>query len=168
MSSGNDEKNKRAAASEPPLYRPDPNFKEPFNVDTIVHFLDRIPLSPPFLLIIPALVTLYARHLQGVPLIPPLEDVLEWNWSTIKDAVKVFRNEYKWAAYTMAFIAAKTLNRTLTRIVHNNGVSSYFIVHLIDLNFLDVLTGYLFKSIIEARRWTGIGRLLSLQAEQMG
>ncbi|KAF8315056.1 NAD(P)-binding protein [Clavulina sp. PMI_390] len=111
----------KPANAPPPLYRPDPRFREPFNADTCIRFLDLIPFSPPFLLIIPALVAFHSQRVRGVSLLAPLGDALQLNWQNISAAAKLFYKEYKWAAYAMGFIVVKTLNRALTRIVQNNG-----------------------------------------------
>lgn len=103
----------------PPLYRPDPTFKEPFTIDTIFRLLDHIPFSPPFLIIIPAIVAIYSQKVHNTSLVPS-----EPSWAALRHVISTFKAEYKIFFYIVAFIAVKSVNRTLSRIAHNNGVSS--------------------------------------------
>ena len=54
--------------------------------------------------------------------------------------------DYKIPFYMMVFIAVKSVNRALSRIVHNNGVSTTLFIKL----------NAWFHSAIAVPRWTGI------------
>lgn len=104
-----------------PLYRPDPNFREPFNADTIFSLLDRFLLSPTTLLVFPLIIAWHSKSVQGTPLVPATEDWFSYTaWRQVIGAANVWR--YKVPIIIAAFVLFKTAHRALSRIVQNNGV----------------------------------------------
>ncbi|PWZ00066.1 NAD(P)-binding protein [Testicularia cyperi] len=88
-------------------------FKEPFTLDVVLRFLDKIPFSTPFLVLLPALTFLYDRHRNpGQPAIPQGQQ-----YAHIKSLVFT---QYKWVGYAVIFILIKTLNRSLNRYIRNH------------------------------------------------
>ncbi|KAN0065245.1 hypothetical protein ACQY0O_001742 [Thecaphora frezii] len=93
-----------------------PAFREPFTVDVIFRFLDKIPFSPPFLVLSPLLTFAYDRHVNHLPLtpLPPLDQL-------VPQLCNLLVSQYKWVGFAWLFTLAKTLNRTANRYVRNHG-----------------------------------------------
>lgn len=103
-----------------PLYRPDPKFEDPFTVDTILNLLDSYVLSPRALPVIPvaaALVSKIASH--GLSSGSNVVSIAPAAWK----ALLLAPGKHKFVLGLMAFIALRAVNRTLSRIAQNNGVS---------------------------------------------
>lgn len=85
------------------------NYREPFTLDWIVRALDKVPFSPPFLLLIPALTLLYDGQ-RGVPSVDVLRELLF--------------TKYKWCGRAVVFILVKTISRFLSLIARNHWMVS--------------------------------------------
>ncbi|SPO41239.1 related to retinal short-chain dehydrogenase/reductase [Pseudozyma flocculosa] len=93
-----------------------PTFREPFTIDVVNRFLDKIPFSAPFLLLLPALTYLYDQHSRNLPLtLVPASDQL------LPRLRSLLFTEYRWVGYAWVFTLVKTVNRTLNRYVRNHG-----------------------------------------------
>lgn len=91
-------------------------FREPFTIDVLLRWLDRVPFSSPFLLILPALAFLYDRHTNPAAAAVPLgSDQL------VPHLKHLLFTQYKWVGYAVSFILIKTLNRALNRYTRNHG-----------------------------------------------
>ncbi|WFD39048.1 uncharacterized protein MJAP1_002018 [Malassezia japonica] len=91
------------------------NFREPFSVDTVIRALDKVPFSPPFLVILPVLALFLDRRGESV------QDVIS-NLPTFAAWKELLFDRYKWFGRAMIFIALKMLSRCLSRRAANNGV----------------------------------------------
>lgn len=86
-------------------------FREPFTFDVLCRILDKVPFSPPFLLLIPALTYFYDRQSNPTVAYPP-------SFAQLRELIFT---AYPWAGRAVLFILAKTINRLLTRYVRNHG-----------------------------------------------
>ncbi|WFD04349.1 hypothetical protein MOBT1_003056 [Malassezia obtusa] len=94
---------------------PADNFREPFTLDVVLRALDKVPFSPPFLVILPLLaLALDSRGRTLSETLRALPELQGW-----KD---LLFSKYKWIGRAMVFIALKTLSRFLSRRAANNGV----------------------------------------------
>lgn len=88
--------------------------REPFTFDMVIGFLSKVPFSPPFLVILPALTVLY--HKQNHPnLVLPTTPV-----DALAFLTSLLASEYKWVGYTWIFILLRSINRGLNRYVRNH------------------------------------------------
>ena len=91
-----------------------PTFREPFTIDVVLRALDRVPFSPPFLVLLPLLTLMWElRTLSPAHVAASLPTLRGWH--TLLCA------QHKWVGRAMLFIAAKTLSRFLSRRAANNG-----------------------------------------------
>ncbi|WFD39049.1 uncharacterized protein MJAP1_002019 [Malassezia japonica] len=91
------------------------NFREPFTIDVVIRALDKVPFSPPFLVILPVLALFLDRRGESV------QDVIS-NLPTFAAWKELLFDRYKWFGRAMIFIALKMLSRCLSRRAANNGV----------------------------------------------
>lgn len=88
-------------------------FREPFTLDVCLRFLDKVPFSAPFLVILPALTLAYDQYKKtGQFTIPQ-----NLQYSHIRSVVF---SQHKWIGYLLIFILVKTLNRGLNRYIRNH------------------------------------------------
>lgn len=88
-------------------------FREPFTLDVCLRFLDKLPLSAPFLLILPALTLAYDQH-KKTGRFAIAQD------TSLAHVRHLVFSQYKWVGYLVIFILVKTLNRGLNRYIRNH------------------------------------------------
>lgn len=85
--------------------------KRPFSIDTIVSFLDKVPLSPPFIVLIPVLTLLFdSRH--GSVKMPTLA-----GWR------ELMFTKYKWCGYLLLYVVFKAISRHMKRRARNHFIA---------------------------------------------
>lgn len=89
-------------------------FREPFTLDVVLRALDRVPFSPPFLVLLPLLTLMWElRTLSPARLGASLPTLRGW--------YALLWTEHRWVGRALLFIAVKTLSRVLSRRAANNG-----------------------------------------------
>lgn len=92
-----------------------PTFREPFSIDVVFRTLDKVPLSPPFLILLPLIALALDR--RGASFGDVLQTLPSWaGWR------ELLFSKYKYIGYMILFIALKTLSRFFSRRAANNGV----------------------------------------------
>ncbi|WFC97353.1 hypothetical protein MYAM1_000063 [Malassezia yamatoensis] len=87
-------------------------YHPPFSLDTILHGLNKVPFSPPFLLILPLLVAILdCRSLSPTEVLPKLFS---------REGFSQLLHQHKWLRRALVFILIKTASRYFSRRAANN------------------------------------------------